>query len=259
MSSTKTTKEELKKEEYKKQQELKLKKQKRKELLTVLTILSSVFVNALLIAVLKGGERMVRDFTGGSLAEAREIYENTRNALIGIGIISLIIMLVFIVQCVKERNKNKRAKQNKKAFIDYDRLEMARVRVAKAHQDAKKQGAKAAVNDNNRYRRLDELEREDKEYLDNAKYKKYHGLSEEEYRRIRKEEYDRYMRMDFTDDEERDAFADWASYEEMEEYEEYTRTERIKLFIKEHIFVISIVAGVGALAIMSAIIIGMLL
>lgn len=248
-------------DEYKRQQELKMKKQNRKDLLTVLAILSSVFVHALLIALLKGGEKMIRNFTGSSVAEAREIYNNTRNVLMGLGIISLIIMIVFIIQCIKEHKKNKRMKTERKAFIDYDRLEMAKIRVAKARLEAQKNGGKSSTKRDRLSKRLADMEWEDNEFLASQRNKKYQGMSEAEYRKMRQEEYERYMNMDFLDDDERQSMLDdWEmSDEEFDnEYEDYTRFERFKLFISEHILIIGIVAGVIILGIMAAIIIGIL-
>lgn len=234
------------KEEYKRQLELKQKKQNRKDLFTVLAILSSVFVHAVLIVLLKGGEKMIYNFTGGSVSEAREIYNNTKNVLMGIGIISLVIMIVFIIQCVREHKKNKRMKEERKAFIDYDRLEIARVRVARARLEAQKNGDKSFKDD---------------EFIENQRYKRYQGMSEAEYRKLRQEEYEKYLSMDFADDEKNSMLEEWEKLESEynDEYKEYTRFERLKLFISEHILIIGIVAGVAIIAIMAAVIIGMMI
>ena len=245
-------------DEWKKQHDLRMKKQKRKDLMTVLAILSSVFVHALLIALLKGGERMVHDITGGTMAQAREIYESTRTVFIGLGIISLILMIIFIVQCVKERNKNKHLKKDKKAFIDYDRLEMARVRVAKARMDAKKQGNKSDSKLDNRYSRLNAMEQEDMEYLEKHRQQSYHGMSQAEYQKKRQEEYERYMNMDFSEDDDYIVEHEYP-FDDDSEYEEYTKLERIKNYIVEHGVIIGIVVGVAILVIMATVIIGFLL
>lgn len=252
-------KDEQKKEEIKRQYELKLKKQKRKELITVLAILSSVFVQALLIGLIKGGAGMVQDITGGSLAQAKEIYENTKTALIGIGIISLIIMLIFIVQCIKGRKKSRHAKNinAKKAFIDYDRLEIARLRVAKARME-EKHGKRSGTGLDDRMSRLDALEKEDAEYLSRHRQRTYHGMSESEYKKLLKEEYERYMNMDFSEDVNEKGLYEEDMDEYQYGYEEYTRLDKIKAFIKRNIMIIAIASGVIVLAVMAVIIISIL-
>lgn len=251
------TKEEQKKEEIKRQYELKLKRQKRKELITVLAILSSVFVQALLIGLIKGGARMVQDLTGGSLAQAKEIYDDTKTALIGIGIISLIIMIIFIVQCIKDRKKRKHAKKDKKAFIDYDRLEMARVRVAKARME-EKHGKRSYTRLDDRMSRIDALEKEDAEYLSRHRQRTHKGMTETEYEKLRQEEYERYMNMDFSEDENEEDLYEEGMDEYEYGYEEYTRFEKIKAFIKRNIMIIAIMSGVVVFAIIAVIIISIL-
>lgn len=232
------------------------KKQKRKDTLTALAIVSSVFIVALLIIWLKGGEGIIKSVTGSSIAEARDIYDRTKNAIIGIGVVSVIIMIVYVAYSVQNRKKSKRASNQKKAFIDYDRLEMARVRVEQARMDAKKQGKKSSSTSYDRNKRLKDA--------DEAVYSRKsrpQGMSEEEYRRMRKEEYERYMSMDFSEDmdDEDNPFLNDYFDDNDDEYEEYTLFERVKYFISEHKVVAGIGAGVLAITIVTAIVLLILL
>ncbi len=235
------SKEDEKKEEIKKKFELMMKRQRRKETITVLAILSSVFLVAILLALLKGGERMVQQITGTSLAKAQEIYENTRNAVIGMGLISSIIMIIFIIQTIKEKKKNKQIKEKIAPFIDYDRLESARIRVERARKDAKK-GDKSS--------RIRALENEDNEYLWKHKSRIPEGMSEEEYRRKRQEEYERYMRMDFADEEDADEDLYDADGEEVfDKKSNQSIFDSFGRFILNHGIILGIVAGAVILAI----------
>lgn len=223
----------IKKEEIKKKYELMMKRQRRKETITVLAILSSVFLVAILLALLKGGERMVQQITGTSLAKAHEIYKGARGAVIGMGLISAVIMIIFIVQTIKERKKNKQIKEKIAPFIDYDRLEGARIRVERARKNAKNRDKSS---------RIRALENEDNEYLWEHKGRIPEGMSEEEYRKRRQEEYERYMSMDFADDEEydEDLYDDDEAFNEREYQKAGGSFGR---FILNHGIVIGIVIG----------------
>lgn len=237
------------------EEEKEMQRQKRKDLFTVLAILSSFFVFAILIAWLKGGERIIKEITGNSTAEAREIYKGAKNAILGIGVLCLIVLLSYVVYNIRDKKKRKHKKNEKKSFIDYDRLEMARVRVEQARMEAKKQGKKTSSVNVERYKNLKDID----EKIYNKKNTPP-GMTEEEYRKMRKEEYDRYMSLDFSEDMNDDnPFYTAYNDEEMDEYEDYTIFDRIKEFVREHGVVIVIIAGVSVLAIVAAIIIGILL
>ncbi len=233
-----------------------LKRQKTKDVLTVLAILSSVFVLALLIAWFKGGERIIKEFTGSSMAEARKTYEGTKTAILCVGILSLLVLLVYVAYSVQERKKRKHKRNAKKAFIDYDRLEMARVRVEKARMESKKQGKKGYSSQLDKYERLKNVHEDTYDRMPKMK-----GMTEEEYRRLRKEEYERYMNMDFLDDIKNNDNLFGRVYldEETDDYEEYTFFDRIKNFVSNHSVVICIIAGVLMVGIISSIMIWILL
>ncbi len=233
-------------EEQKKQYELRMKKQRRRETITVLAILSSVFIVAILLALLKGGERMVQDITGGSMAQAREIYKNTKSALIGMGIISSIIMVIFLIQTIRDRRKRKLKEMAKEPFIDYDRLEMAKIRVEKAHMDAKKNKSLSSRS-NDRSIRLRAMEKEDNEYLFGHRGNQYEGMSEEEYRRYRQEEYERYMSMDMNEEEEK--WPDDMDENGESEYKQDGLLNLVKKFFIDHKVLIGVATGVLLLAV----------
>ena len=121
--------------------------------------------------------------------------------------------------------------------------------------EAKKQGKKTSSVNVERYKNLKDID----EKIYNKKNTPP-GMTEEEYRKMRKEEYDRYMSLDFSEDMNDDnPFYTAYNDEEMDEYEDYTIFDRIKEFVREHGVVIVIIAGVSVLAIVAAIIIGILL
>lgn len=233
-----------------------LKRQEIKDVLTVLAILSSVFVLALLIAWFKSGERIIKEFTGSSMAEARKIYESSKTAILCVGILSLLVLIVYVAYSVQERKKRKQKRNAKKAFIDYDRLEMARIRVEKARMEAKKQGKKSSSSKLDKYERLKNLNEDTYNRMPKTK-----GMTEEEYRRLRKEEYDRYMNMDFEDDIESDDNLFGKAYldDEAEDYETYTFLDRIKSFVSNHSVAICIITGILMVSIISSIMIWILL
>ena len=86
-------------------------------------------------------------------------------------------------------------------------------------------------------------------------------MTDEEYRKLRREEYERYMSMDFSDEIGKDdnPFLENHNNEEIDEYDDYSLFDRIKEFVKEHGVAIGIIAGVVVLAIITAIVIGILL
>ena len=234
----------LSNDEQKKKYELRMKKQRRREVITVLAMLSSVFIVAFLLALLKGGERMVHNFTGGSMAKAKEIYNNTKVALVGMGIISGIIMAVFLIQTIKERKNRTHNRKEKEAFIDYDRLEMAKIRVEKARMEAKKNEF-SKKNARDRSIRLSALEQDDNEFFRSHKANKYDVMSEEEYRKYRQEEYERYMSMDWSSDEDEEHLLEMY-VEGLTDNEEDSFSKVVKNLLMDHKMLI----GTGAVVLL---------
>lgn len=228
----------------KKKKDKKEKRRKNKDLWTALAILSSVMILALAIAWLKSGESIVREIVGGTEEENRQIFETTRNVIFGAGFLSIIVVVIYIIKRLKYRKKP----ETGTAFIDYDRLDVAKARVAKAHMEKKSGEGAGRRNDDSLY-----------EYEDTIDRKRPEGMSEAEYRAMRQREYQKYLSMDLTDDEDDDT--DGFSYgnrDEDDDYEEMGLFESIKEYISEHKLISGIVAGAVAVTVIVTVILAIL-
>lgn len=223
-----------------KKKEKAIKKQRNKDLWAALASLGSVMLLALAIAWLKSGESVVREFVGHDIEKTREIYESTRNVLFGAGFISLLVVIIYIVKRIKYRRKSAKVEE---AFIDYDRLDAARARVERARKE-KAEGITDA----------EEASRYD-EYINAVHiHKRPEGMSEEEYRRMRKEEYERYMSMDMFDDVEIPKRSYSINQEGLRVEKELTPIERLKEFIATHAVAFGVGAGVVLLGIIAIVV-----
>ena len=212
------------------------KKRRNRDVWTVLAILASVMLLALAIAWLKSGESVVKKFVGDDPEQAKQLFETTRNVLFGAGFLSLIAVIIFIIKHIKYRKK----KEVANAFIDYERLDAARARVEKARME--REGKLDKPGDRDIYN----------DYTDNRNLMNRHnGMSEAEYRKMRQEEYERYMSMDFTDDGPRRSYG--IDEENPELIEKMSLADRIKEFVSEHIWQVCLGAG-AAVAMIAAII-----
>lgn len=214
-------------EKDKKKLDKEARKRRNRDVWTVLAILASVMILALAIAWLKSGEAVAKKFVGDDPEQAKQLFETTRNVLFGAGFLSVVAVIIFVIKHIKYRKRPKVTN----AFIDYDRLDAARARVEKARME--REGKPDVTRDRDNYDRYsEELHSNDR----------HNGMSEAEYRRMRQEEYERYMSMDFSEDSSRKSYG--IDEENPELIETMSLADKIKDFISEHLWQVCLGASV---------------
>ncbi len=213
-----------------KKKEREAKRRRNKDLWAALASLGAVMLLALAIAWLKSGESVVREIMGEDVVRAKQVYETTRNVLFGAGFLSIIVVVIYIIKRIKYREPATATE----AFIDYDRLDAARARVERARMEQADEESYGTYRSRHagRYNDQDDIPRS----------KRPEGISDEEYKRMRQEEYERYMSMDFEDDELPKKRGYGIDEENPELVEELTRMEKLKEYIAER----KLIFGIGA-------------
>lgn len=203
------------------------KKKKNKDVWAALASLASVMLIALAMAWLKSGESVARQIVGEDVEKIKTVYETTRNVLFGAGFFSVFAVVIYIIKKIKYREKP----NVEEAFIDYDRLDAARARVERARAE----------------RQSMSVDKNDDRYMDTysgevSRSNKPEGMTREEYNRMRQQEYERYLSMEFDEDEIPKSRGYGIDEENPDLIEELTPIERLKDYITEH----KLVIGIGA-------------
>lgn len=190
-------------------------REEKRDTWTVIAILASVMLVAILLSFLKSGSSGIENFSKEGSYEQQEEQESAKNILYGAGIICAGIIVIYMVK--REKKRKVRKQELREIYDRQQKLEAARVRVEKA-------------------RRLDRLQSE-RESIGNRRGRN-ERLGGQDYLEQRQREYKYYM-------EKGDDDADFEVY--YDDIEEYLNDEGgIKGFIRNNSSMLIIAGSVIA-------------
>ena len=213
----------------------------KKELWTVLAILATVMLLAIVGLGIHGNAINIHKFTGSGRSQEKDDRDDARNILYGTGIICIGVIGVYIYKRSK-KNKNKR-KQLEKKYLEQQKLEEARERVRQARMLETLESGRAEIEKRRRERVL--MSGRDEKSYDYSTDDESDELSRQEYMERRRKEYQYYMQ------QESDDLSDGKSILS-DDYKEKNMTSVISGLLKNKKFLIA--AATVVVAVIAAVI-----
>ena len=246
-------------EEAEERKVLQAKKKKRKrskeevrDTWTVIAILATVMLVAIAISLFKSNIINPEKYSGMTNKEKQEAAEDARKITVSAGVICFGIVVVYVVKRSKNRKKNESVHPE---YIDHDRVEAARRRVARAKEMAEIEQQMDMYSKGSRGRKerlgdSDSKSRDRELYEDKKSFEDMDLDEREAYLERRQKAYKYYM--ENGEDESRDV----ESYFDL--LEDESENSNLSTFIKNNKRML-IVAGAVGLAVVAAIVLSIIL